>query len=201
MIIFAATLQQLLPRYSLLLWLLAVPTVAEEYRGCYGENRTYCFATTGMNSADGNGNSFLKTNVNAKAWCEDRGYRLVTVDSEEKHRAVVDFLLDHEYNTDSVWIGAGQVYRDSWTWVNGSVYTGNIYRVALVSFTANNNFQTPVSKCLENGVIRSAMFCPEHRYYVLVSLYVMQMMDIDTNLSVGVCRRPLSTLLALLIKN
>jgi hypothetical protein len=78
--------------------------------------------TTGQS----NGNAFLLPFSNASDWCRalGAGRRLVTVETEEKHQAVLKFVMDHEYNSDAIWIGGGLKRRNQWMWINGSVFTG-----------------------------------------------------------------------------
>ena len=104
------------------------------YNGCYGVNQTYCFTTPGLRSGDGNGNEFLASYSDANAWCRQRGLNLLRIENEAKHVAVREFMLDHEYNSDAMWIGGGlqKGNQQSWVWVDGNLYNGK--RLCMVFF-------------------------------------------------------------------
>jgi len=104
---------------------LPIAALDPVYSGCYGDNQTYCFTSPRLNSYDSGGNELLMSISNARTWCRQRGLSLTSVDSEAKHRALLEFLFDYEYSSDDVWIDGGlQPGNITWTWINGAPYYG-----------------------------------------------------------------------------
>jgi Lectin C-type domain len=114
----------------LLFWLTTTRAVdMRQYNGCY---RQYCFTSMGAYSQS-NGNEFLKNFSEARNWCRSLGpgHGLITVETKDKHEALLEFLTDHEYMTDVVWIAGGQVIQNQWMWVNGTPYSGEHFHMDL----------------------------------------------------------------------
>ncbi len=98
------------------------------YRACYPKNNTrYCFIAIGVDyQVDKTGNVLLANYSTAVDWCRHQTGRLVTIEDEAKHEAVMDFILDHEYNSHDIWIDGGQMNNNVWTWLNGTAYNGKL---------------------------------------------------------------------------